>query len=170
MCFGDGVCDIQLDSSRIVLNECSGISSGLSIKVGPELPVFFLRFAEFGRVRWFGHPVQYVEPGVHLAKLLQPPPNYRDYLRSSAWPVNLPFDSLNTRLGESQIADSRTLSLPPKSLHPIYSKNGWSPWWTSSYQGNAYRIGNGMVFIVENFQPKLLRDPRHTYIWQTDSI
>ena len=72
MCFGDGVCDIQLDSSRIVLNECSGISSGLSIKVGPELPVFFLRFAEFGRVRWFGHPVQYVEPGVHLAKLLQP--------------------------------------------------------------------------------------------------
>ena len=40
--------------------------------VEPELPVFLLRFVEFGRVRWFGHPVQYVEPGVHLAKLLQP--------------------------------------------------------------------------------------------------
>ena len=68
MCFGDGVCDIQLDSSRIVLNECSGISCGLSIKAGPELPIYFLRFAEF----WTGSLVwtplfQYVEPGVHLA-------------------------------------------------------------------------------------------------------
>ena len=56
MSFGASVCDIQLDSSRVVLNECSGISCGLSIKAGPELPISFWGLLNFGRVRWFGHP------------------------------------------------------------------------------------------------------------------
>ena len=150
MCFGDGVCDIQLDSSRIVLNECSGISSGLSIGwTWAPCILFEVCWIWTGSLVWT--PCSICWTGGPFGEIAPTTPNYRDYLRSSAWPVNLPFDSLNTRLGESQIADSRMLSLPPKSPHPIYSKNGWSPWWTSSYQGNAYRIGNGMVFIVENF-------------------
>ena len=83
MSFGAGVCDVWLDSSRVVPAGCSGMSSGLSIKAGREFLVS-LRFAEFGTDSLVWTPLfQYVEPGGPLDGLLQPPSNYKDYLWSS---------------------------------------------------------------------------------------
>ena len=83
MSFGAGVCEVRLDGSRVIPAGCSGMSSGLSIKAGPEFPVS-LKFAEFGTDSLVGHPCFNMLTGGPFGGLLQPPSNYKDYLWSSA--------------------------------------------------------------------------------------
>ena len=139
-----------LDSSRVTPAGCSGMSSGLSIKAGPEFPVS-LRFAEFGTDSLVWTPLfQYVEPGVHLSDCSNHLQTTRiTYgVRPSLW---ICHSNPWTHDWETQIADSRIGSLPPKILHPIYSRNGWSPWWTDIYQRSAYRINNGKWCLLWKF-------------------
>ena len=144
-----------LDSSRVIPAGCSGMSSGLSIKAGPEFPIS-LRF-EFGAdsLIWTP-PFQYVEPGVHLA-------NYANYhqtnktisgVQPSLW---ICYSNPWTHDWETKSRTAESDHFLPEILHPIHSKMGENKHWE-------------LVPTVEVSQPKLLRDSILTYTYQADSI
>ena len=136
-----------LDSSRVIPAGCSGMSSDLSIKAGPEFPIS-LRF-EFGAdsLIWTP-PFQYVEPGVHLANCANYPQTTKTTygVQPSLW---ICHSNPWTHDWETKSRTAESDHFLPEILHPIHSKMG--DLLDELFQRSTYRINNGNWCLLWKF-------------------